>query len=324
MRSVQFSSVGHPTEVLHLAECPIPEPAPGEVRLRVNARPINPSDMMFVRGMYGIRAQPPCGAGFEGMGTVERCGDGVDAALLGQRVSFTALGTWQEYTCVHARAIIPLPDSISDETGSQLYVNPFTAWAMLHETGLQRGEWLLQSAGGSAFGQMVIQLAKMRGIKTISTVRRPDQIKALQALGADAVVNTASENLAKKVKEITDGKGVSRALDAVAGATGAELLKALSYGGTLYSYGALSLEDMPVNAGLLIFKALTIQGFWLTDWMKRVDSATRKHVTASLLELFANGTLSAPVEARYDLADITAAVEHAEREGRTGKILLVG
>jgi NADPH:quinone reductase-like Zn-dependent oxidoreductase len=326
MRAIQFSRVGHPTDILELVELPVPEPAVGEVRIRVKARPINPSDMMYVRGLYGIRPQPPCGAGFEAMGVIEQCGDGVDAALLGTRVSFTALGTWQEYVCVNAKTVIPLPDSISDETGSQLYVNPFTAWAMLHDTGLGEGEWLLQTAGGSAFGQMIIQLAKMRGIRTISTVRRPDQIPHLKSLGADAVVNLAEDgvSLAKQVKSITEGKGVTRALDAVAGATGAEVLKALSYGGVMYCYGALSVEDVPVNTGLLIFKALTMRGFWLTDWMKTVDAATRKHVAAGLLELFASGKLSAPVEAKYDLADIKAACEHAEHEGRTGKILLVG
>jgi NADPH:quinone reductase-like Zn-dependent oxidoreductase len=326
MRSIQFSRVGLPTEVLELVEISAPEPAAGEVQVRVKARPVNPSDMMYVRGLYGIRPQPPCGAGFEAMGVVEKCGDGVDAALVGKRVSFTALGVWQEYVCVHAKTVIPLPDSIGDETGSQLYVNPFTAWAMLYETGLQAGEWLLQTAGGSAFGQMIIQLAKMRGIRTISTVRRPDQVEHLKTIGADAVVNLAEDgmNLAKQVKSITDGKGVTCALDAVAGATGAEVLKALSYGGVMYCYGALSVQDIPVNAGLLIFKALTMKGFWLTDWLKNTDAATRKQVTAGIVALFATGKLTAPVEAQYDLADIKAACDHAERVGRTGKILLVG
>ncbi len=327
MRAIQFSTIGLPAEVLQLTDIPLPEPQAGEVRIRVLARPINPSDIMFIRGLYGIRPHLPSGAGFEGMGEIEAHGSGVDAKRLplGTRVSFTCTsGTWQEYAIAEARSVLPLLPDISDETGCQIFVNPFTAWAMIHETGLREGDWLLQTAGGSAFGQMVIQLAAMRGIKTISTVRRPDQIEQLTALGADAVVNLADENLPKRVKEITGGKGVTKAFDAVSGATGAEVLKSLSYGGTMYCYGSLSIEEMPVNSGLLIFKSLVVKGFWLTDWLKNTDAITRKHVATTLLELFAKSKMKAPVEAAYDLSDFKQAVEHADKPGRTGKILLIG
>jgi NADPH:quinone reductase-like Zn-dependent oxidoreductase len=352
MRCVRFERAGLPSDVLQIASVPVPEPSASEVLIRIHARPINPSDTMFVRGRYGIRPQPPQIAGFEAVGTVERCGSAVEprvqAALLGKRVSFTALGTWCDYACAHAATVVPLPDAISDETGCQLYVNPFTAWAMLHDCmercGLQSGDWLLQSAGASAFGQMMIQLARLRGIRTISTVRRDDHVPHLLSLGADAVVNlehlrTTGTTLAARVREIMSENMSSSAspqnssqskpslrcaLDAVAGRTGADMLEALSSGGVLYSYGALSLEDIPLNAGIMIFKGLTIRGFWLTEWMKTSSSATLKHVTTSLLELFATNKLSAPVEARYPLDEAVSAVEHAEREGRSGKIVLVG
>jgi NADPH:quinone reductase-like Zn-dependent oxidoreductase len=328
MLAVQIRRIGTPHEALTVTELPLPEPQAGEVRIRVQARPINPSDIMFIRGMYGIRPHPPSGVGFEAMGTVESLGEGVEGISVGQRVSFTALGTWQEYVCVHAKTLIPLPDSIDNDTAAQLYINPCTAWAMLHDLehsdGLRSGDWLLQTAGASAFGRMIIRLATLRGIKTISTVRRSEQKEHLYAAGADAVVDVSSENLIRRVLALTGEKGVRHAIDAVAGKAGAEVLKVLSYGGVMYCYGALSLEEIPVNAGLVIFKALTIKGFWLTDWMKRVDSTTRKQVLTSLIDLFSTGALTAPVEARYPLGDIHNAVDHAERTGRTGKVLLVG
>jgi NADPH:quinone reductase-like Zn-dependent oxidoreductase len=324
MRAIQFASIGHPNDVLHLSTVAVPELRSGCVRVRVKARPINPSDTMFIRGMYGVRPHPPSGAGFEGMGVVEAVGEGVEQALVGRRVSFTATGTWQEYIVVPARALIILPDDISDETGAQIFVNPFTAWAMLHDATLREGDWLLQTAGSSTFGQLVIQLAALRGIRTISTVRRNDHIETLKALGANEVINTEQEPLVKRVKELTDGKGVSKAFDAVAGNMGAEVLKCMSFGGTVYVYGSLSIEDIPVNAGLLVFKALTLKGFWLTDWLRTTDRKVQALVASTLLEHFSAGTLKAPVEAQYDLADFKAAVEHAERPGRGGKVLLMG
>jgi NADPH:quinone reductase-like Zn-dependent oxidoreductase len=324
MRALQFASLGHPNDVLQLRSLPVPELRPGCVLVRVKARPINPSDMMFIRGLYGVRPHPPSGAGFEGMGVVEAVGEGVEQALVGRRVSFTATGTWQEYVVVPARILIILPDGISDETGSQIFVNPFTAWAMLHDATLREGDWLLQTAGSSAFGQLVIQLAALRGIRTISTVRRDDHIETLKSLGADEVINTEKEPLVRRVKELNDGKGVPKAFDAVAGKVGAEVLKCMSFGGTVYVYGSLSIEDIPVNAGLLIFKALTLKGFWLTDWLRTTDRKVQALVASTLLEHFSSGTLKVPVEAQYNLEDFKTAVEHAERPGRTGKVLLVG
>lgn len=326
MKAVQFDTVGEPAQVLTLRDIPQPAPQEGEILVRVKAHSINPSDLAFIRGGYGIRPKPPCGAGFEAMGVVEAHGSGVDATKIpaGTRVSFTALnGAWQEYVCIHAATVIPLPPTISDEVGAQMFVNPLTAWAMLHECNLKAGDWLLLTAGASTFSQLVLQLAVEQGIKVICTVRRDDFTEHLTKLGAAAVVNTAKENLQQRVKELT-GRGAHAALEAIGGTAGAEAVECLTRGGTMLIYGMLSLEPIPLNSAIMIFKQLTVRGFWLTEWMKTADAATQHKAASTLIKLFASGKLSVTIDATYALEDFMKAVVHAEQQGRGGKVLIVG
>ncbi|GAB2605176.1 zinc-dependent alcohol dehydrogenase family protein [Spirosoma areae] len=321
MKSIIFDQTGKPADVLKLADIAMPEPGPNEVRIKVIASPINPSDSMFVQNLYGIRPQLPSGAGFEGMGIVDALGEGVQMRT-GTRVSFTSIGTWSEYAIAHQRALIAVPDAMSDDVAAQLFVNPFTAYAMVQDSGVPEGGWLMLTAAGSAFGKMVIQLCAMRGIKTIGTVRRDDLNDELRTLGLTEVINTETENLVARVKQITDGTGVACVLDAVGGHTATEAVKCLARGGTMLIYGLMSLQDPILNAGLMIFRELTIKGFWLTDWMRRVDSHTRQDVAQNVIGLLASGKIQLPVEASYSLDQIAEAVEHADRPGRRGKVLV--
>ncbi|WP_080238225.1 zinc-dependent alcohol dehydrogenase family protein [Spirosoma rigui] len=321
MKSILFEQTGKPTQILKTTDIATPEPGPNEVRVKVIAAPINPSDIMFVQNLYGIRPKLPSGAGFEGVGIVDALGEGVQMRT-GMRVSFTSVGTWAEYAITHQRSLIPVPNAMTDEVAAQLFVNPFTAYAMVQESGVPEGGWLMITAAGSAFGKMVIQLCQLQGIKTIGTVRRNDLNDELKALGLTEVINTETESMTTRVRDITDGQGVSCVLDAVGGHTASEALTCLAKGGTLFMYGLMSLQDPAINAGLMIFRELTVKGFWLTDWMRRVDSQTRQSVAQNVITLLSSGKIQLPVEAAYGLDRIAEAIEHADRPGRRGKILL--
>ncbi|MBO0931081.1 zinc-dependent alcohol dehydrogenase family protein [Fibrella aquatilis] len=329
MKAIQFEQPGKPAAILQSVEKEMPQPGPGEVRIRVGLSPINPSDVMFVQNLYGIRPQLPSGAGFEGMGTIDAVGEGVNLAT-GGRVSFTTVGAWAEYAIAHHKSLIPVPDEISDEVAAQLFVNPFTVVAMVEESGVKPTadvtdgpqEWLMLTACGSAFGKMAIQLCKQRGIRTIGTVRRDDLTDELKALGLTEVINTETEDMAARVKQITNGQGINCVLDAVGGHTATEAIKCLGKGGTMLIYGLMSMQDPTLNAGLMIFRELTIRGFWLTDWMRRVDPKVRQRVAGEVITLLSSGTIKLPVEATYSLDDIVKAVEHADAPGRWGKVLV--
>ncbi|MCU0340162.1 MAG: zinc-dependent alcohol dehydrogenase family protein [Spirosomaceae bacterium] len=321
MKRIVFQNPGKPADILHVEEVEIPTPGPDEVLVKVIASPINPSDVMFVQNLYGIRPQLPSGAGFEGMGTIAKVGENVKMTI-GSRVSFTGIGAWGEYVLTNHRTLIPVPDAMPDNVAAQLFVNPFTAVAMVEESGVKEGEWLMITACASALGKMVIQICQMRGIKTIGTVRRDDLNEELKALGVTEIINTSTENMAKRVQQITEHKGVRAVLECVGGDTAAEAVKCMGRGAVMLIYGLLSLEDPKINIGLMIFKELTLKGFWLTDWMRRVDAGTRMRVAQEVITLLATGQVQLPVEASYGLDDIKQAVTHADTPGRWGKILV--
>ncbi|MDX6692911.1 MAG: hypothetical protein QOF02_514 [Blastocatellia bacterium] len=325
MLSVKFYEFGNPADVLRVEETPQPTPAANQVLVRLRARSINPSDLLTVRGLYGALPKLPATPGLEGMGEVAAVGDEVKNFSVGQRViPLGVQGTWQEYILAASAQLIPVPDSVSDQTAAQFVVNPLTAWIMtVEELSLEQGEWLLQTAAGSTLGRVVLQIAAMRGFKTINVVRRREQVEELKALGADEVICTDDEDIAERVKEITGKAGLRKAIDAVGGRTGAAVMSALGRNGVMLIYGSLSMEPVPLDGGRMIFNTTTLRGFWLTEWLRSAAPERQQAVTTEMLRSMATSAIVPPVEAEYALADALAAVAHAERPGRSGKVLLV-
>lgn len=326
MRAIRFEQFGPPAEVLRLAELPTPEPGPGKARLRLTHRPINPSDLLTVSGDYGRLPNLPATPGFEAVGRVEAVGEGVRGLAVGARVvPLSAGGTWCESVIADASMLVPVPDDVSDDAAAQFIVNPVTAWVMLEEElKLQPGDWVVQTAAGSTLGRLVIQLGRLRGYRTINFVRRQEQVDELLALGADAAIATSDGDVTERVRQLTGGRGATAALDAVGGETGALALRALRSGGTMLVYGMLGNEPLPLHNGEMLFRGLTVRGFWLTHWFQHTPPERVQTTLRELMGLMAGGQLAPTVEAAYDLADFRAAIAHAERPGRQGKVLLTG
>jgi NADPH2:quinone reductase len=326
MKSVRFYEFGNPMELLRVEDLPQPEPGANQVLVKMRARSINPSDLLTVRGSYGVLPKLPATPGLEGMGEVASVGEGVKNLRVGQRVIPLGIaGTWQEYLVAESTQLIPVPDSITDQTAAQFVVNPLTAWIMtIEELGLKPGEWLLQTAAGSTLGRVVLQIARLRGFKTINVVRRRAQVEELKALGADEIVCTEDEDIVERVREITGRDGLTKAIDAVGGRTGGAVVQALGRGGVMLVYGLLSMEPMPVDSGRMIFTSMTIRGFWLSEWFRSAAPEHQQAVTGELLRLMATNEIVPPVEAEYPLENVLKAIEHSERSGRSGKVLIVG
>ncbi|MDO9553817.1 zinc-dependent alcohol dehydrogenase family protein [Rhodonellum sp.] len=321
MKQVIFHEVGLPQEVLKYEETDIPQPKPHEVRIKVTARNINPSDIMFIRGMYGITPKLPSSAGFEAVGIVDAM-DEKETLALGTKVIFTALGTWKEYVTVPVQSVISIPEELPDAVACQAFVNPLTAYAMLETSGLEEGDWLLVTAGASAFGKLVIQMANQKGIKVACTVRREEQKEVLISLGASLVINTEKEKLQKVIMEKT-GEGVAVVFDAVGGILGAKALACLKNNGKMMVFGLLSLENIPLNSGLLIFKNLKIEGFWLTSYMESINHEQREIAFKTVLSHLLSEKVKVDVQAIYPLNEFLEAIKEYEKGGRNGKVILV-
>jgi NADPH:quinone reductase-like Zn-dependent oxidoreductase len=325
MIEVIFEKTGLPQDVLEVREAAAPEPQAGEVQIQVKARNINPSDLMFIQGRYGIQPNLPSSAGFEAAGIVSKA-DGEGRIPVGTRVMFTAqgtnTGTWREYITLPAKQVIPMPEGMTFEVACQAFVNPVTAVAMVQKSKLKEGEWLLLTAGASAFGKFAIQVAKSKGIKVACTVRHDEQKSYLTNLGADLVINTEKEDLRNVVTEQI-GDGVSAVFDAVGGVLGAKALNCLKQSGTMYVFGLLSMQNMPVNTGMMIFKEITIEGFWLTSELQRISKEERAQLYQETQAFLMSDDSTAEVAETFPLTEIKAAIEAYNTPGRNGKILLV-
>ncbi|MGW7008654.1 zinc-dependent alcohol dehydrogenase family protein, partial [Streptomyces sp. NPDC054933] len=191
MKAVAFDRYGEPKDVLSITDRPIPEPRAGEVRIRMIASPVNPSDLLYVRGHYaGVEPHFPAPVGFEGVGVIDALGPQVQGWEPGQRVVVVngRGGNWAEYSVVSAQDLLPAPEGLPDEQVASFMINPASAVLMVrHLLAVPQGEWLMQSAATSEIGRMVIRLAKRDGIRTVNIVRRREAVAELERLGADVV-----------------------------------------------------------------------------------------------------------------------------------------
>jgi NADPH:quinone reductase-like Zn-dependent oxidoreductase len=197
-----------------------------------------------------------------------------------------------------------------------LAINPPTAALLLSEyVNLKPGEWVVQNSANSAVGRWVIAFAKTRGLKTINIVRRPELVAELKAIGGDVVV-VDSPDVSKEIKAAVGQAELRLALDGVSGPASGVLASTLSPNGTLVSYAAMSAGPMSISPLDVIFKPLTVRGFWLGHPESEAKSAP---AVAQAAEMIASGQVRIPVTATYALSSIKEAVEHAQRGG---KILL--
>jgi NADPH:quinone reductase-like Zn-dependent oxidoreductase len=329
MRALVFDRFGEPADVLQLRDVPPVDPGRGEVRVRMRAAPINPSDLLVVRGRYGRLPTLPATPGFEGVGVVDAVGPGWIAKLRrlrpGRRVAVLngAGGNWQDAVIIPARMAVPVPDDLPDEQVASFFVNPATALAMTrHVLRVAPGAWLLQNAAGSALGRMIIRLGRYTGFRTINVVRRREAMNELRQLGANEVLCSADEDIPSRVHDITDGAGVPCALDAVGGSAGLDLVRSLGNHGRLLVYGTLSGEPIPLELRMLMVGQKRIEGFWLSEWARDQGVLSMLRLFTNIIQLMRAGVLTTPVGASYPLDEWRSAVQQAEQPGHTGKVLL--
>jgi NADPH:quinone reductase-like Zn-dependent oxidoreductase len=290
------------------------------------ASPINPSDLLVVRGQYGVLPSLPATPGFEGVGIVDAVGRGLIGRLVkGKRVAAinSAGGNWAEYAVIPARQARPIASDISDDQAATYFVNPATVLALCrHVLKVPKGEWLLQSAAGSSLGRMVIKLGRHDGFRTLNVVRRREAKSELRDLGADAVISSLDGPVDEQARDITRGAGVRYAIDPVGGQTGSALFRALATSGRLVLYGTLSGEPIEVDPRSVISEQRSVEGFYLGHWMRARSIPAALLMFREIAALLRQDVLRSAISATYPLEKIQQAVQQAETVGRTGKILL--
>ena len=323
MRSAIHHEFGDPTQVLATGDAPMPEPKPGEVRIRTLLAPIHNHDLLTVRGQYGYKPTLPAIGGSEAVGIVDALGEGVDGVSVGDRVaSSSGRGTWAEYFTTPARMIVPMPDGIPDETAAQLMAMPLSALMLLESLALPSGAWIVQNAANGAVGKALAMLAEARGLHVANVVRRDDGIAELAALGIPHVVSTAQADWMQQVRDLTGPALAQAAIDSVGGKASGAMLSLVGNGGTLVSFGALTGEAMQLSPADLIFKQAVVKGFWGSKASQAMSAEDKRRLVGELLQRTLAGQLRLPVDAVYALDDIAQAAAASLRPARPGKVLL--
>lgn len=323
-RIVRFHELGGP-EVLRIEEHAFGEPGRGELRIRVQAIGLNRSEAMFRRGGY-IVAQLPSLNGYEASGIVERVGEGVSGFAPGQAVCVLPMfrlgeyGVYGDQAIVPARAVLPAPPGLTPVEAASIWMQFFTAYAVIEVGCLTLGDFVLLPAASSSVGLAAMQLANWAGATPIALTRTSAKVAALKAQGARHVIATEESDLVTQVMQITDGKGARVVFDPVGGAYVETLAKAMAEGGILMIYGGLSGAPTLHPHWSSAFKSLSVRSWIASSIWNKPDRFA--HVQGVILQGLASGHLKPIIARTFPLSEIVEAHRFLESNLQLGKIVV--
>ncbi len=322
MKAIKFHQPGGP-EVMQYEEFNLEAPAAGEVRIRHTAIGLNYIDTYHRSGAYPVPL--PSGLGLEAAGVVEAVGDGVSHLKEGDRVAYGAgpIGAYAEARNMPANRVSVLPDTVSDDIAAAMMLKGMTARYLLRETyAVKSGDTILWHAVAGGVGLIAVQWAKHLGARVIGTTSSPEKAALAKSFGCDEVINYTQENVAERVRELTDGKGVPVVYDGVGQATLEASLDSLSPRGLLASFGSASGPVTGFDTGILGAKgSLYLTRPTLITYV--AADADLQANAADLFEVVGSGAVKIEINQTYQLSDAVKA--HQDLEGRktTGSTVLM-
>lgn len=312
---IRMHRTGGP-EVLQLEQAEVGQPGPGQVRLRHGAAGLNYADTYFRNGTYPVPL--PAGMGVEAAGTVLEVGEGVTNVAPGDRVTYTGfintLGAYSDERLVAAAPLIKLPEAISFETAAAMTMRGLTSAYLLRRIyDFKAGDTLLLHAAAGGVGLIVAQWAKLLGITVIGTVSTEEKAEQARAHGVRHTINYSHEDVAKRVKELTDGRGVDVVFDSVGRDTFISSLDSLRRRGLMVCVGTSSGTIEGFNPNLLAMKgSLYLTRPALADYI--ADPTEKAALASEIFGHVAAGRIQIEIMQRYALAD--AAQAHSDLESR--------
>ncbi len=322
MRAAYYEKNGTAREVLHVGEVETPRAGPGEVRVKLAASGVNPSDVKSRQGTARKIAFPRVIPQSDGAGTIDQVGDGVAQARLGERVWIwngqwkRPFGTAAEYIALPAAQAVPLPERVSFTEGACLGIPAMTAHHAVVLAGAEKGTRLLVSGGAGAVSQYVIQFAKAAGASVLTTVSSPEKAKVAREAGADHTIDYKREDVGARVMEITGKAGVDAVIEMDLSANAKLIPGVLRPKGSVIVYG--TGPEAAVPAAFCLVNTIRLQFFLVYE----LDAAARERTVAAIDRALSEGRLSNRVaQPTYPLADIVAAHEAVER-GSIGNVIV--
>jgi putative PIG3 family NAD(P)H quinone oxidoreductase len=323
MKAITIPKPGE-AESLVLADVPVPDPRPGEVRISVAAAGVNRADVMQRKGFY----DPPPGSspypGLEVSGTVDALGEGVEQWSVGDEVCALLVGGgYAEQVCVPATQVLPVPDGVALADAAALPEVACTVWSNVFMTAnLLPGQTLLVHGGSSGIGTMAIQLAREIGARVAVTAGSAEKLEACRRLGAEVLINYREQDFVEQIRAATDGAGADVILDNMGASYLARNVEALAVSGRLVVIGLQGGTTAELNLNTLLRKRAAVIATSLrarpVDEKAAIVAAVREHVWP----LVSAGLVRPVVHSRHALADASAAHREMESSRHIGKILL--
>ncbi len=317
MRAMQVHELGQP---LRPDDVPVPEPGPGQVRLRVHACGVNFADTLIVRGRYQEKPALPFAPGLEICGTVEALGEGVEGPAPGTRVAATCgTGGFAEQALAPAGACVPVPDAMSDIEAAAFQVAYGTAHlALAHRARLEPGERLLVLGAAGGVRLTGVEIGRLLGAEVIAVARGPDRLEAARAAGAHHLVDSDAQDIRETVKALG---GADIVYDPVGGEQWKAALRAANPEARLIPLGFASGEIPQIPANILLVKNLTVIGlYWGAYWRFRPDVLAASFRT--LIGWFGEGRLKPHISHVLPLAEANEALALLEERRATGKVVV--
>lgn len=323
MRAAFYERNGAARDVLSVAEVETPMPGPGEVRVRLKASGVNPSDVKAREGRTRKIAFPRVIPHSDGAGEIEAVGGGVPASRKGERVWIwnaqwkRAFGTCAEYVVLPAHLAVPLPSHVSDEAGACLGIPAMTAWNAVEVTGVTRSKTVLVTGGAGGVGHYAIQFAKARGATVLTTISSEAKAALARQAGADHTIDYKRENVAERVMALTERAGIDAVVEMDVAAN------ARLYPGILHArsevviYGTGSGESA-IPSQFLLVNGIKLQFIYVYE----LTAAERTSAISGITRMLENKTLINNVALTLPLEDAVAAHEAVEQGKAMGNVVV--
>ena len=324
MRAVWYDRQGPANEVIVQGELPTPEPGTGEVRVRLEASGVNPSDTYRRRGAVPAE-YPRVIPNSDGAGVIDKVGAMVPGRWVGKRVwlyngqrNGRWMGTAAEYICLNADLVTELPSHVSFAEGATLGVPGMTAHGCVFCHGPVQGKIVLVTGGAGAVGHYAVQLAAWAGASVIATVSSSEKGARAISGGAAHVINYRTENVADRIRDITGGELVDHVVDVDLGGNLAPVLASVRDGGSIAYYASNGALEPPVSLRAVMAKNLTIRGFVLPT----SPHADRKRAQTDMARFIATPGRILSVDGVFPLYQTAAAHLSVEQGGKTGTVVV--
>lgn len=330
---------GKGSEFFEYGDLPIPKPGKGQVLIKVEASPVNPSDLYCIEGKYAeyVNFEYPISPGWEGSGTVVESGGGVHGWYMrGKRVAFSKCnedvdegstikigGSYAQYCVTNAYQCVPLNDNVSFSEGASFFVNPMTAIGMTEIVSKAKARAVVISAAASQLGKMMIRLFRQKRITVIATVRKEEQVQDLKDnYQVENIINTSDEGFKLQLKELTRKLNAKHLLECIGGKVCGQLISSMPKGSTVYLYGNLSREKLSeLDIFSYLSSEIVMKGFKLDEWIMSKNILGILCVIKKVKNLI-HQNLSTQIQKEFDLKDVKEAIEYYEKNMSGGKVIL--